>query len=218
MLVTTGKGYRANSKIQEDGLKFLKFFSSEYFDAGFFDPQYRGVLDKLKFGNEGKGRGVERSKLESMEKQTIKLFINELFRVIKPSGHLFLWVDKFHLCEGIQPWIDDNFFRIVDLVTWDKGKFGMGFRTRRQCEYLVILQKPPLKAKGVWLKHDIPDVITEKIINKRHTHQKPVGLQARLIEAVTSEQGTIIDPAAGGYSVLESCLKTKRTFFGCDIL
>jgi site-specific DNA-methyltransferase (adenine-specific) len=28
-------------------------------------------------------------------------------------------------------------------------KMGMGYRTRRESEYLLVLQKPPLKAKGI---------------------------------------------------------------------
>lgn len=59
--------------------------------TAFFDPQYRGVLDKLKYGNEGKGRGKARSELKQMDEETIINFIEEIDRVLKDSGHLFLW-------------------------------------------------------------------------------------------------------------------------------
>ncbi|HKG70020.1 MAG TPA: hypothetical protein VKA92_14200, partial [Segetibacter sp.] len=67
--------------------------------ACFFDPQYRGVMDKMKYGNEGE-RQKGRAELEQMSEETIKLFIKEIDRVLIPDGHLFLWVDKFHFCEG----------------------------------------------------------------------------------------------------------------------
>ena len=50
-------------------------------------------------------------------------------------------MDKFHLCEGIKNWIAGTNLHIVDLITWNKETFGMGYRTRRTAEYLLILQK-----------------------------------------------------------------------------
>jgi site-specific DNA-methyltransferase (adenine-specific) len=137
--------------------------------------------------------------------------------VLQPSGHLFLWIDKFHLCEGTSHWFKNTQLSIVDLITWDKGKIGMGYRTRRKTEYLLILQKLPLRAKGVWSKHDIPDVWTEKIVDKKHPHQKPILLQTSLIEAVSSEDDYILDPCAGSYSVLDACRELKRNFIGSDL-
>lgn len=55
----------------------------------FFDPQYRGVLDKLKYGNEGQARGKARCELTQMDEDTIVNFIKEIDRVLKDSGHLF---------------------------------------------------------------------------------------------------------------------------------
>jgi len=40
--------------------------------------------------------------------------------------------------------------KVVDLITWDKGRIGMGYRSRRRGEYLIFLQKPPIRAKGTW--------------------------------------------------------------------
>ena len=96
----------------------------------------------------------------------------------------------------------------------------MGYRSRRFGEHLIIFQKPPKRAKGVWHIHDIPDVWTEKIENgeRNHTHAKPIGLQKRLIEAVTNEGDMVVDPTAGGYSVLTAALEVDRHFLGCYIL
>ena len=94
---------------------------------------------------------------------------------------------------------------------------GMGYRTRRKSEYLLVLQKTPLKAKATWKDHAIPDVWEEKVI-KTHPHSKPIELQRRLIEATTDEGDLVLDPAAGGYSVLEACKLSGRNFLGCDIM
>ena len=78
-----------NSKLKTDGLTLLRSLQNNSTSLVFFDPQYRGVLDKMNYGNEGE-RQVERSKLVQMSEQKIISFVREIDRVLKPSGHLFL--------------------------------------------------------------------------------------------------------------------------------
>lgn len=210
-------GLEFNTPMQADGYQFLQKISNAFAAAVFFDPQYRGILDKLAYGNEGVRRGQQRSGLPQMDATTITKFLTEIQRILKPSGHLFLWVDKFHLCSGITPWLNNLELEIVDLITWDKQRMGMGYRTRRQAEYLIVLQKPPKRAKGIWLDNSIRDCVAEKVV-RRNTHAKPVDLQARLINAVTKANEVIVDPAAGTFSVLKACEQVgNRYFLGCDI-
>ena len=208
--------YAINKKNKANGLDLLADINDKTVATAFFDPQYRGVLDKLKYGNEGKARGKERCKLTQMDEDTIVTFIKEIDRVLKDSGHLFLWVDKFHLCQGVLDWFTDTNLNLVDMVVWDKGKIGMGYRTRRKSEYLVVLQKSPVRAKGCWNDHSIPDVWEEKT-PKIHPHSKPIELQKRLITATTQYGDYVLDPASGGYSVYEGCKALGRDFIGCDI-
>ena len=133
-----------------------------------------------------------------------------------PGGHLFLWIDKFHLYQGISDWMKDTEFNIVDMIVWDKCKIGMGYRSRRRSEYLLVIQKRPLKAKSTWKMHNIPDVWQETV-KKIHAHSKPISLQEKLIEATTDENDFVLDAAAGGYSVFSACENTKRNFIGGDI-
>lgn len=208
--------YAMNKKNLADGLALMADIEPNSIATAFFDPQYRGVLDKLKYGNEGASRGKARSELQQMDEDTIVKFIVELDRVLKESGHLFLWVDKFHLCQGVLDWFTDTQLNLVDMITWDKGKIGMGYRTRRKAEYLIVLQKAPVRAKDCWTDHAIPDVWEEKV-SKAHPHSKPVELQRRLIGATTKPGDVVLDPAAGGYSVLEACNLLGRDFVGGDI-
>lgn len=202
------------------GLSMLGKIDSNTIPLVFFDPQYRGILDKQKYGNEGETRGKKRSELPQMTEDVIAEFIKEIERILIPKGHLMLWVDKYILCDGFSYFFAGTKFETVDLITWNKDRMGMGYRTRRFSEHLIIFQKPPKRAKGVWRIHDIPDVWTEKIMNgeRNHTHAKPINLQKRLIEAVTNKGDIVVDPAAGGYSVMKSALAVGRHFLGCDIL
>lgn len=204
-----------DQKLTMDGLQLLEMVPSAAIALCIFDPQYRGVLDKLGYGNEG-DRQKERAQLRQMPEATITRFIAEIDRVLKPSGHLMLWLDKFHLVEGVKVWLKETELATVDLVVWDKGRIGMGYRTRRKSEYLLVLQKKPTRAKDVWTSHSIPDVWSEKAQGS-HAHRKPEGLQAALIEATTQPGDVVLDPAAGGFSVLRSAHAVGRKFLGCDL-
>lgn len=209
---------KKNAKLIINGLELMQSLESQSVDLCFFDPQYRGVLDKMKYGNEGE-RQKGRATLHQMSNETIIEFIAEIDRVLKSSCYLMLWIDKFHLCEGIKQWLKGTELQIVDLITWDKGKMGMGYRTRKQSEYLLILQKAPIKAKGTWKSHSIRDIWSEKIPSeelKLHPHSKPKGLQKALIESCTKEGDLVLDPASGGFSVLDCCKELGRDFIGTD--
>lgn len=209
---------RKDTKLNIDGLTLMSQLDSQTIDLCFFDPQYRGVLDKLNYGNEGE-RQKGRSTLHQMSEEMIVKFIVEINRLLKPSCYLMLWIDKFHLCEGIKEWLKETELQIVDLITWDKGKMGMGYRTRRQSEHLLVLQKKPIKAKDTWRLHNIRDVWSEKLSKealKIHPHSKPKGLQKALIESCTKEGDLVLDPASGGFSVFECCKDLNRDFIGTD--
>lgn len=206
-----------NQYLKIDGLKLLKKIPDNYIKATFFDPQYRGILDRMNYGNEGESREKRRLALKQMDSKTIEKFIIEINRILMPSGHLFLWVDKFHLCEGIGEWLIQTKLSIVDLIVWEKPRIGMGYRTRNKCEFLLVIQKQPIRAKGIWTKHNIPNVIKDSVDTALHPHAKPIHLQQTLIEAVSNKTDLILDPAMGSGSVLAACINSGRNFIGADI-
>lgn len=187
--------------------------------AAFFDPQYRAVLDKLNYGNEG-SRQKGRARLPQQSTDDINFLISELARVLKHSGHLFLWMDKFTLATGTHLHYLRGVPQLqrVDLIHWNKIRPGMGKRARCQSEYLMAFQKRPVRAKGCWRDNRIPDSWPEAADRARHPHAKPIALAARLIRAVTRSGDLVVDPAAGGYGVLEACRLTGRQFVGCDLV
>lgn len=191
----------------------------------FVDFQYRGVLDKLDYGNEGE-RQKGRFKLEQMSETTIIQFLQRITKILKPSGHLFLWVDKFHLCEGSHlewfKYVNTNLqkpvMNCVDMITWNKQSFAMGYRSRRTSEHLLIYQKSPKTIKN-WAVKNIRDIWSEKIENPRsgHPHRKPIGLIEQLILATTNENDVVLDPCAGSFKVLDASISLNRNFLGCDL-
>lgn len=220
--------FKKNQVNVGDGLEMMSSLRNGSVPLVFFDPQYRSILDRMRYGNEG-SRMSARSRLTQMSGETIHEFKAEIFRVLRPSGYFMQWVDKFMLCEGhARSSFPNEGLQVVDLITWEKPRIGMGYRTRRKCEYLVIYQKYPLRARSTWRDHGIPDVWTcvmenavEVVKNSNcvtHPHAKPEGLQRRLIESVTRRGQLVVDPCAGGYGIMRAAMACGRDFLGCDVI
>ena len=220
MSAPTQSVFRKNIAQRGDALDLLRSLPDTCSPLGFFDPQYRGVMDKLKFGNEGV-RQKERFKLPPMTGDYIDACCREAMRLLIPSGYFMLWADTFNLCEAHHLRIADV-LPCVDLIAWDNQRMGMGNRTRRRGDYLLVLQKPPLRAKATWRDHGIRSRWPEKIDLKRYPrklypHAKPIELITRLIGAVTRPGDLIVDPAAGSFVVMHAAHELERDFIGCDI-
>jgi site-specific DNA-methyltransferase (adenine-specific) len=201
--------------LQGDALALLRSLPDGCARLTFFDPQHRDTLDRLGYGNEGV-RQKGRLALPAMTAAYIDQCCREGARVLKPSAYFMLWADTYNLCEGGHRRIADA-LKCVDLIAWDSLRAGMGYRTRRRGDYLLVLQKEPLRAKGTWNDHGIPSRWPEKVDRKTHPHAKPAGLIARLIGATTAPGDLVVDPAAGSFIVMHVANSMGRRFAGCDI-
>lgn len=114
-----------------DGIKFLDKIPEDSVPVAFFDPQYRGVLDKLGYGNEGKKRGQRRCRLPQMDEKIIKNFIRGIASALIPTGHLFLWLDKYHLCTGIQKCINGSKTRNRGFAYLEQKSHGNGLSIQK---------------------------------------------------------------------------------------
>lgn len=75
--------FAINTKNEGNGMTLMSSINDESVSVAFFDPQYRGILDQLQYGNEGEKRGKERCSLPQMSNQTIISFIQEINRTLK---------------------------------------------------------------------------------------------------------------------------------------
>jgi site-specific DNA-methyltransferase (adenine-specific) len=152
-----------------------------------------------------------------MSSEYINECSRESARALMPSGYLMLWQNAFQTCQGHHLRLADV-LQCVDLIAWDNQRLGMGYRARRRGDYLVALQKPPIKARATWrTKPTIPDRWPEKVDRKLHPHIKPIGLISALIESTTCPADLVVDPAAGSFIVMHAARRLGREFIGCDL-
>jgi site-specific DNA-methyltransferase (adenine-specific) len=210
----TCPAYVPNIAQHGDALDLLRSLPAGCTPLVIFDPQYRGVLDKLAYGNEG-SRQKGRFNLPAMTADYIDACCRESARVLTPSGYLLRWTDTFHLCEAAHLRITE--LKTVDLIAWDSLRLGNGYRSRRRGDYLLVMQKRPLAAKSTWRDHGICNRWPEKVDRKIHPHVKPIGLITRLIGAVTKPGDLVVDSAAGSFVVLKAAKQLGRDFIGCDV-
>ncbi len=208
-----------NARQKMDAVELLSRIPDRIAKLVVLDPQYRTGLDHLAFGNEGK-RQIDRAKLPQMTDGKIAFLVEEAERVLRPSGHCVIWLDKFSIGTGqhLKYLRRARHLQVVDLLAWNKLRIGMGRRLRCVTEYLVIAQKLPIRAKDVWTDHRINDSWLESTDRRIHAHAKPYVLMERLIRAVTDRTDLVIDPCAGGYGILEACRASGREFVGGDLI
>ncbi len=208
-----------NAPNRIDGLDLLAAVDDGTAALAVLDPQYRGILDKMKFGNEG-ARQVRRAALPQMDDDAICHFILKIFAALKPSGHLVLWADKFSIASGKHlRWIRvAPQFRLVDMIAWNTTVMKMGKRSRGIVEYAVVLQKEPKRAKGFWQNRAVGDCWTEEVDKSRHPHAKPYRLTLEFIRNTTKRGDLVVDPCAGSYGVLAACQEMGREFIGGDLV
>lgn len=211
--------YKRNARNIANGIDLLQSLPDRSVAAVFCDPQYRSVLDRAEYGNEG-DRMVGRASLPQMDDTMIAAFISEIGRVLQSSGHLFLFIDKYLLVSHRwSAWLPEiTPMREVDCLIIDRERIGMGRRLRCRWDAMIVIQKGPTRAEGIWKNRAIPDVARAKTDRARHPHAKPIPLLQTLIECVTEPNDLVVDPCAGGFGVLDACRASGRVFIGCDLV
>jgi site-specific DNA-methyltransferase (adenine-specific) len=206
--------YLPNTKQSGEALELLSYLEDGSVSLVFLDPQYE-VVNKVLH--------LDYPLYAQSDYQVLRI-MEQVSRVLKPSGFALLWVNKTLLGNDRVPlWLmRTRQLKIVDFLVWDKLNgtgLGVGSWLRSQAEFGFLIQKAPTKCKlfknrsfgNVWKEKSLPSK------QRNHPHQKPKGLIRALIEATTEKGDLIVDPCAGSFVVLEVCKETEREFMGVDL-
>jgi DNA modification methylase len=118
----------------------------------------------------------------------------------------------------------DRQLNFAQMVIWDKGPMGMGWRYRRSYETVLVAYKGN---KMRW--YDDSDRVENIIrpgqlgINKiipsasQHPTEKPENLAAHFIRLHTQKGDVVLDPFCGSGSFLVAAYKLERKFIGIEL-
>jgi len=115
-------------------------------------------------------------------------------------------------------WMDQE-IGFKHAVVWDKGGLGMGFRYRRNYEFILIAQNG-LPAHCWNGGNSTPNIWRiGKIIPQREEHPtaKPVELMAKIVSIHSNEGDMVLDPFMGHGPTLVAAKNLNRRAIGIEI-
>jgi len=111
------------------------------------------------------------------------------------------------------------------MVVWDKGPIGMGWRYRRSYETVLVGHRKNGTLSWYDETNRIENIIRQgayginKIIpsDREHPTPKPAALCAHFIRLHTQSGELVLDPFMGAAPVAEACIKLGRRFVGIEL-
>lgn len=145
-------------------------------------------------------------------------FLYDAFRVLKSGGTLLCFT-RWDVEQTFIDAIELAGFWVKSEVIWDKVYHGMG---DTKAAFAPAHENIVFAIKG---KYSFPggrpkDLVTFSKLGSAqmiHPTEKPVGLIANLITAVTKPDDLILDPFAGSGSTLVAAKKSGRRFIGVEL-
>ena len=220
---------------QGDCLEVMKSIPDNSIDFIFTDPPYginnnnNGSLIHRREEALGRTKTVQDARpiMNDGKEEATELFITSLYeykRILK---------DRSVCCicsgggGGTKSVVFVDWVRmIVDVLTfhqiiiWDKGKIGMGWRYRRSYETALVAHKGN-RMNWYDTSHKVENIIRHipKIIPSKDQHptQKPVALARHFIELHTKPGDTVLDPFVGSGTTGVACMQTGRNFIGIEL-
>ena len=202
-----------------DSLELIKEIADDSIDLVITDPPW-GINLQKKRGP----RSVEYKQFEDKKPKTnlYKAIGKELFRVLKPGSHLWIFF-------GIEFY--NEIYKVLDRVGFDVRevpcvwiKEGGTFtnwehKPMPQYESFFFAVKT-IKGHARQLKEVTTDVFVyprERGVSRIHTTQKPIQLMKRLITLSSAENEIVLDPFAGSASTLLAAAILKRRAVGFEL-
>ncbi len=206
------------SLFNEDCLLTLSQMADNSIDCVLTDPPYSGLNSKGKAGSSRFDQTEHHIEFDDMSERAFLLFIKpifrELYRVLKLGSHLYCFTDWKQL-RNMADCLELAGLKLVNIVCWDKGHFGMGAGYRSQSEYILVFSKG---IPNTFNLKNVGNVIkVQRAKDTVHPHQKPTELLKILIENSTQEGDTLYDPFAGSCSTLKTAKSLNRNCIGSEL-
>ena len=212
-----------------DAFDWLAKLPDESVDLVVTDLPYESLE---KYRETGTTTRLSKSKASSNEwfgvipNERLPFFCSELYRVLKPKTHCYLFCDD-ETSDILKAAAIQAGFHVWKRLVWSKEVRGMGYHYAAQYEFILFLEKGKKKAVSGKMFHGTrqlntlahPDVLSFKRIksNSAYPTEKPLELLELLITNSSNEGELVVDPFMGSGVAGLASLKNGRYFWGCDI-
>ena len=142
-------------------------------------------------------------------------WLPEVYRVLKPDCHCYIMINGRNLAE-LQKQAEKIGFKFQNLLVWEKGNATPNKFYLNACEFILMLRKGGerwINDMGTKSILKVPN----KIGNKYHPTEKPVGLLEILIANSTNKDDLVLEPFVGSGATCIAARNLKRRFIGIEI-
>ena len=238
--IYNGKTFYSTDKgilINADTFKAIRKIASDSIDLIFADPPYFLSNDGITCKS-GKMVSVNKAEWDSgyslkQKHRFNKRWLKECYRVLKPSGTIFI-SGTLHNIYSIGMALEENNFKIINNITWEKTNPPPNLACKcftHSTETVLWAKKNIKKAKplfnyqrmkeengGKQMKDVWRGALTPPKEKKqgKHPTQKPLYLLDRIIEAAAAENYIILDPFVGSGTTAISAANHNCYFIGID--
>lgn len=190
----------------------------EQFDCIVTDPPYWTLNKWRNVGTTTRlGGNIDPEKqsgwFKTIDEQELWSVMQRMFFLLKPNCHGYIMSDGQTL-KWVLGYSDEAGFANTKPIVWNKVNIGMGYHFRCQHEFFVMLDKGKNRKLN---SLSTPDIWTVPMIRGGYPTEKPVLLMEIPIRHSTQPGELILDPFAGGGSVLLAAKRLGRRAIGIDI-
>lgn len=193
--------------LQGDALEQLKRLPSNSVDLVILDPPYP---DLEKYRAVGTTTRLKKNWYNIITYDYLDEVLKEVDRVLKKNRHVYIWANYESLFNIHE--LAKKRWRYANILIWDKDRMGMGYHYRHQAEYVLFYEKGDRKLNRL----NVSNIFREKIRDKQHPSQKPLGMTKTLIELSTKEGEVVLDPFMGSGVSGVAAIQLGRHFIGIE--
>jgi DNA modification methylase len=161
-----------------------------------------------------KDKGIENDKDIDTAMNLIKNVFTKLYDKMDINSGLFCfigWKQENYIIEILE----DIGFSIKNSIIWNKNNHGTGdliYSFAPKHERIIYATKGKVE-----LNYRYPDVLDGNDFRTNHPTQKPIDLLKTLINSITMENETIVDPFAGHGSTGIAAKESNRKYWLCEL-
>ncbi len=202
-----------NKVICGDCLDLMKGLPTASIDTIITDPPFFLPAEHYQSRKDWGGRRYSDT---SVLKTFWEAVLHESTRILKPTGHLFVFCN----CDSYPVFYIPTFdqFHKIKSIVWDKTRVGLGHIFRHQHELIIWARYlESVYIDDHRLHSDVLKFPATLSSDRDHPVEKPEGLLIELIEPTTPIGGIVCDPFAGSGTTLSAAKKTGRNFIGFEL-